>query len=136
MLTQLNNRVAQILTQPTIASIISILMRLMLSFIFITAGWSKIAGYAQTQGYMESMGVPAILLPLVIFIELIGGIAILIGFQTRLFALGLAVFCVMSGVLFHAEESTALLKNIAIAGGFLALVLFGAGRISVDREMR
>ncbi len=58
--------------------------RLFISMIFIFSGFSKITGYAATAGYMESVGVPGILLPLVIALELLGGIAILIGFKARL----------------------------------------------------
>ena len=58
--------------------------RLLLSMIFIFSGFTKITGYAATQGYMESMGVPGMLLPLVIAVELLGGIAILLGFKARL----------------------------------------------------
>lgn len=108
--------------------------RLALSLIFILSGWSKIAGYAATQQYMEAMGVPGGLLPLVIALELGGGLAIAAGFFTRWFAVAFAAFALASGFLFHGspEEQTALLKNIAIAGGFLMLAAHGPGRFSLD----
>lgn len=115
----------------------ALLGRVGLSLIFIQSGWAKIGGYAGTQGYMEAMGVPGALLPLVIAAELLGGLAVLIGFQTRWAALGLAVFSFASGVLFHsaaddANQAIHLMKNVAIAGGFLMLFSHGAGSISVD----
>jgi putative oxidoreductase len=118
--------------------------RVLLSVIFITAGWSKIGGYAGTAGYMEAMGVPGALLPLVILTELGGGLAILVGFQTRLVSIALAGFCLLSGYLFHFVVITGadaaadmtnqimFMKNVTIAGGFLALCAAGAGAWSVD----
>jgi putative oxidoreductase len=113
--------------------------RLLIAFIFVGAGWSKIGGYAGTQAYMESMGVPGALLPLVIFAELGGGLAIVFGLLTRLAAGGLAVFSIASAILFHAGadqmQQIMFMKNIAIAGGLLFLVGHGAGRISLDQKL-
>lgn len=119
----------------------SLLGRVGLSLIFIISGWSKIAGYAATQGYMESMGVPGALLPLVIALELGGGLAILAGVATRWFAIGLAVFSVVSALLFHANfadqmQATSFWKNIAIAGGFLLLAANGPGPLSLESRLR
>jgi putative oxidoreductase len=112
--------------------------RLLIAFIFVGAGWSKIGGYAGTQAYMESMGVPGALLPLVIFAELGGGLAIVFGLLTRLAAGGLAVFSIVSAILFHGADDPMqqimFMKNIAIAGGLLFLVAHGAGRISLDHK--
>jgi len=115
----------------------SLLARLGLAAIFIMAGLSKISGYEGTVGYMESMGVPGALLPAVIAVEVLGGIAIVIGLFTRLAALGLAVFSIASALLFHfnlADQTQFVMfwKNIAIAGGFLLLVANGPGAYSVD----
>jgi len=114
--------------------------RAFLAFIFIMAGINKLgAGYTGTQAYMESMGVPGMLLPLVIALELLGGIAILIGFQTKIIAFLLAGFCLLSGIIFHSDFSNQMqmilfMKNVAIAGGFLLLVANGAGNLSVDNR--
>ena len=115
----------------------SLLARLGLAAIFIMAGLSKISGYEGTVGYMESMGVPGALLPAVIAVEVLGGIAIVIGLFTRLAALGLAVFSIASALLFHfnlADQTQFIMfwKNIVIAGGFLLLVANGPGAYSVD----
>ncbi|GAB1407234.1 DoxX family protein [Thermomonas brevis] len=111
--------------------------RIGLSLLFIIAGWGKIAGYAGTQEYMQAMGVPGALLPLVIALELGGGLALLAGLGTRWLALAFAAFSVASGFLFHwdladTNQTTSLLKNLAIAGGFLALYAAPASRYSLD----
>lgn len=113
-----------------------LLGRTLLAAIFVLAGYNKIGGFEGTQGYMASMGVPGELLPLVILVELGGGLLIVLGLFTRFSALALAGFSILSGLLFHGspEEQTHLLKNLAIAGGFLYLFAQGAGRISLDRR--
>lgn len=112
----------------------TLLARLGLSLIFILSGWQKIAAYAGTQQYMEAMGVPGALLPLVIALELGGGLAIAAGLFTRWIAVAFTLFALASGFMFHGspEEQTALLKNISIAGGFLMLAAHGAGGFSLD----
>jgi putative oxidoreductase len=112
--------------------------RVLLSVIFITSGASKISGYAGTQGYMEAMGVPGALLPLVIAAEIIFGLFVLVGFQTRVSALALAGFTLLAGYLFHYQpadqmQMISFMKNVSIAGGFLALFASGAGNWSVDQ---
>ena len=108
-------------------SLAQLLGRILMSAIFIMAGFSKLgAGYAATQGYMASMGVPGSLLPLVIALEIGGGLAILLGWQTRLAAWLLAGFCIVAAVIFHANFSDQMqmilfMKNLAMAGGFLFL---------------
>lgn len=116
---------------------LSLFGRLGLSLIFIISGWGKIAGYAATQQYMEAMGVPGSLLPLVIALELGGGLAILAGGFTRAIALALAAFSLASAVLFHgnlgdATQAIMFWKNVAMAGGFLMLAANGAGALSLD----
>lgn len=115
--------------------------RVLMSLIFISAGWSKVGGYEATQGYMESMGVPGAVLPLVILAELGGGLAILFGFLTRWAALGLSLFCLLSAFLFHYApgdqgQMINFMKNITIAGGFLFVACAGAGKFSVDHMFR
>ncbi|WP_108472784.1 DoxX family protein [Rhodanobacter thiooxydans] len=111
--------------------------RVGLSLIFIISGWGKIAAYAGTQQYMASAGVPGSLLPLVIALELGGGLAILTGAFTRWIALALAVFSLATAALFHAHLGDAaqainFWKNVAMAGGFLMLAANGAGTLSLD----
>ncbi len=114
--------------------------RLFIAAIFLMAGLSKITGYEATQGYMQAIGVPGGLLPLVILTEVVGALAIIIGFKTRLVAFLLAGFSIVSALLFHLNfadqmQSILFMKNIAIAGGFLFLVANGAGYVSIDNGM-
>lgn len=117
---------------------LALLGRIGLSLIFIISGWGKIAGYAATQQYMEAKGLPGALLPLVIALELGGGLAILTGAFTRWIALALAAFSLASAALFHAyfgdvAQATNFWKNVAMAGGFLMLAAHGAGMLSLDQ---
>jgi len=114
--------------------------RLLISLMFVTSGLSKISAYEGTQGYMEAMGVPGALLPLVILTEVLLGLAVIVGFKTRLAALGLAGFTLLSGILFHADfgdqmQMIMFMKNLAVTGGFLFLVAHGAGAYSLDKRL-
>ena len=119
--------------------ITQLIARLMLGHIFLIAGLQKIGGYEGTQGYMESAGLPGMLLPLVILVEVGGGLAIIIGWQTKLAAIALAMFTLASAALFHNNFSDQMqvimfMKNIAIAGGLMLLAVYGAGGYSVDNR--
>lgn len=101
-------------------------------------------GYAATAGYMEAMGVPGGLLPLVILVEFGGGLALLFGFQARFAAFGLGIFSILTAFLFHQGGADAaaqynngihFMKNLAMAGGLFFLMLHGAGRISLDHAI-
>ncbi len=115
-----------------------VIARIFLGHIFLLGGLGKIGGYAGTQAYMESVGVPGILLPLVILLEIGGGLAIVLGAFSRWASYGLAAFSIVSAILFHNNfgdqiQMIMFMKNIAIAGGLLLLVSNGAGSFSVDR---
>jgi len=116
--------------------------RALMAAVFLVAGYGKLgAGYAGTQGYMEAMGVPGALLPAVILLELGGGLALLLGWRTRLVALLLAGFSLLSALLFHADlgdqtQSILFMKNLAMAGGFLFLVAGETQAWSVDAWLR
>jgi putative oxidoreductase len=121
--------------------------RVLLALLFVPAGFSKIAGFAGTVGYIGSVGLPLPELGAVIaiMVELGLGLALLVGFQTRMAALLIAVFTVAAGVFFHAFwavpaeqvmiNQIMFMKNIAIAGGLLALVAFGPGKLSLDAKL-
>lgn len=113
--------------------------RLLLAHIFVMAGFNKIIGYAGTQAYMESMGVTGMLLPLVILVELGAGLALVVGWQTRWAALGLAGFTVLAALIFHNNLSEQMqmimfMKNMAITGGLLLIAEHGAGAFSLDNR--
>jgi putative oxidoreductase len=115
-----------------------VLGRFLLALVFIPAGLGKITGDPSgTMAYMEAMGVPGFLFWPTALFELLAGIAILIGLQTRIVAFLLAGFCAVTAVLFHANfadqmQIAMFLKNFGMAGGFLVLMAAGAGPMSID----
>lgn len=113
--------------------------RAFLSAIFIISGVSKITAPAGMIGYIESVGLPlpALALALAILVEVAGGVALILGYRTRLVAAGLAAFTVITALAFHNQlgdqnQFIHFFKNIAMAGGLLQVVAFGAGRFSLD----
>ncbi|BAV76186.1 DoxX family protein [Pseudomonas chlororaphis subsp. aurantiaca] len=113
--------------------------RVLLSAIFILSGFSKIAAPAAMVGYIQSVGLPfpQLALGIAIAVELGGGLLLIAGYRTRLVALGLAVFSVATALAFHnnlgdQNQFIHFFKNIAMAGGLLQVVAFGAGRFSLD----
>jgi putative oxidoreductase len=112
--------------------------RLLLVFIFLHEGFSILGNYAGAAAYMQQSGVPSLLLPLVIALQLGGGALIAAGIFTRYAALLFAAFCVLTAILFHWQfadrnQVLHLQKDLAIAGGFLVLACCGAGNWSLGR---
>jgi len=113
--------------------------RVFIAIIFVLSGFNKIGSYEYVATWMNSMGVPGALLPVVIALEVLGGMAIILGFKARFAAFLLSGFCVVSAVMFNSNfseqnEMINFLKNIAIAGGFLFLVAHGAGKFALDNR--
>lgn len=126
------------MNNPAFSDAAKLVGRILLALMFILGGWSKIGGYAGTQQYMASAGVPGVLLPLVILTELGGGLLVAVGYKTRWAALALAGFTLLATLLFHSNwaqpmQQMLFMKNLGIAGGFLVLFACGAGRWSLDR---
>ncbi|HEY3327294.1 MAG TPA: DoxX family protein [Novimethylophilus sp.] len=116
---------------------VHLLGRILLALIFVLSAVGKISDPAGTAGYMQSMGLPGILLWPTAALELLGGIAVIVGFQTRIVAYALAVFSVVAALVFHHNfadqmQTIMFMKNLAIAGGFLLLASSGATALSVD----
>lgn len=114
--------------------------RVFLALIFVLAGYGKMADPAGTIGYIASVGLPAPELAYVgaVGVELIGGIALIVGFKTRMTAMLLAVFSLITAAAFHNQlgdqmQFIMFFKNVAMAGGFLQVAAFGPGRFSIDR---
>lgn len=115
--------------------------RILLAAIFILSGFAKLGAAEGTIGYIASVGMP---FPEAVYfatvaLELIGGVALVLGFKTRLVAFALAGFSIAAAVIFHADfgdqsQFTSFLKNLAIAGGMLQVAAFGPGRLSLDRK--
>jgi putative oxidoreductase len=119
--------------------------RLLLSSLFIWAGYTKLFGFGPvgTAGYFADNGVP---LPevgawIAIVVELVGGIMILIGLQARWVALALAIWCLITGFGWHLPAGSKMhdminfYKNLSMAGGFLYVFAYGAGSLSVDQAI-
>jgi putative oxidoreductase len=113
-----------------------LLGRLFLVLLFVISGFGKIGGYAGTTAYMAANGVPGMLLPLVIVLEIGGGILVLLGWHTRIASLLLAGFTILALLLFHlpvtAENQIVFLAELGVAGGFLVLAAHGPGAWSLD----
>ena len=121
------------------ASATILLGRILLSVIFLLSGFGKLTAIAGTAGYFGSLGLPmpTVTAIAVGLIEFIGGLAILVGFRTRIAAWVLAIFTVASALIAHTGwadqmQMISFMKNLAIAGGFLVLASSGAGALSVD----
>jgi putative oxidoreductase len=121
------------------ASATAAIGRVALSLIFVLSALGKLAAPEATLGYIASAGLPSPLVALwgAITIELFGGAALAFGLGTRMVAVVLAGFSLLTAIFFHAEfadqnQMVHFLKNIAIAGGMLQLAAFGAGSISID----
>ena len=134
------NLVNPISNNQTLANLANVFARAGLSLIFILAGINKIQYFEGNAQYLASGGLPEFLLPVVIAFELIGGLMILAGAFTQLTAFAFAGFSIVSALLFHNNLADQMqffmfFKNIAMAGGFLALAATGAGRFSIDHKL-
>jgi len=125
---------------------LALIGRILVAYLFIPAGFGKLMGFSGTVGYITSAGLPMpeVAAVIAIIIELGLGIALLLGFKTRWTAIVMAVFTIVTALFFHkywsAPEAMKMMqqinfnKNMAIAGGLLALAAFGAGRFSIDKK--
>ncbi len=116
-----------------------LIARILLGLLFVVAGVGKLGNVEGFGAYMATGGIPAILAWPVVLFEIGAGLALIAGFQTRITALALAAFCVVSGLLYHFDpadqmQMTQLLKNLGLAGGYVALFITGAGAWSVDAK--
>ena len=122
------------------ANILDLFARILISTLFLINGIFKITNYDGTVGWMEEgYGVPGILIIPAIIIEILGPILIIVGYQTKITAAFLSLFCLVTAIIFHSEFSnqmqlTSFLKNIALAGGFLFLVINGSKKFSLDNK--
>ena len=118
-------------------NILDLLGRIFISLLFLINGYFKILNYEGTLEWMESYNVPGILLTPTIILELAAPILVILGYKTKISAFLLAAFCITTALIFHTDFSnqiqiTLFLKNIALAGGFLFIVVNGAKKYSFD----
>ena len=118
---------------------LDLLGRILISALFILNGFFKINNYDDTISWMESFDMPGVLLIPAIILEVLGPILIIIGYQTKIVAGLLSLFCIATAIIFHNDfdnqmQLTSFLKNIALAGGFLFLVVNGARELSLDKK--
>ena len=121
--------------------IIEIFGRIFLSAVFLTAGVNKIFNYEGTTAYMESFGVPGLLYIPAIILEILFPLLIVIGYQTKISALIMAIFSISLAIIFHTDFSNQMqvmsfLKNFAIAGGFIIIFVNGPSRWSIDYMLK
>ena len=119
--------------------IFDLIGRVFISGIFLLSGYNKIVNYDGTIGWMESFGLPGFLLIPAIILEILAPLLIIIGYQTRIAAGALSLFCIATAVIFHTDFSNqmqliAFMKNIALTGGFLFLVVNGAKGFCLDKK--
>lgn len=113
--------------------------RILIGLLFIVAAVGKLGDVAGFTGYLTSGGLPAVLAWPVILLEIVGGLALVVGFQTRIFAILLAGFTLLAGLLYHFQpadqmQMTMFFKNLAITGGLLLLFTNGAGALAIDKR--
>ena len=121
--------------------IIEIFGRIFLSAVFLIAGVNKIFNYEGTTAYMESFGVPGLLYIPAIILEILFPLLIVIGYQTKISALIMAIFSLSLAIIFHTDFSNQMqvmsfLKNFAIAGGFIIIFVNGPSRWSIDYMLK
>ena len=129
---------------PALASALALIARLLLAAIFLWSGYGKIGGFDGTVGYITSknLPMPQVLAAAAVVVELLGAALLVIGWKARWAALALAIFTLLAAVLFHnywavpaaqqGLQQILFMKNLAMTGGLLMVVAYGAGRWSVD----
>jgi putative oxidoreductase len=134
----------ELIMSTSIQNSLSLLGRILLAALFLPAGLGKLTGFAGTVGYISSIGLPlpAVGAVVALVVELVGGLALLAGYRTRIAALVLALFTLAASVLFHNfwgapadqafTQQLMFFKNIAVVGGLLTLAAHGAGAWSLD----
>ena len=121
-------------------NILDLIGRIFISLVFLSSGFDKIGNYEGTIGWMESFGMPGIFLIPAIILEVGAPILIIIGYKVKISAALLSLFCISTAVIFHNDFSNQMqfisfMKNIALAGGFLFLVINGAKDFSLDKKL-
>jgi len=122
-------------------NLIDFIARLLISALFLISAYNKIFSIDGTMSWMEGFGIPGLLLYPTIALEIILPLFIIIGYQARIAAGLLAIFCIATAFIFHYDfvdqmQTIAFLKNLGLAGGFLFIVANGTKEWAVDREKK
>jgi putative oxidoreductase len=132
-------QVEDLTSSAAVQAVLPALGRVLISLIFLLSGFSKLTAPAMTIGYIESVGLPfpTLAYGAALVVELIGGAALVLGYQTRLVAAVLAVFSVATAVSFHNDladlnQFVHFFKNVAMTGGLLHVIALGGGKLSID----
>ncbi len=118
-------------------NILDLLARILISSVFLLSGIRKIINYEGTIEWMESFGVPGFFLIPAIILEIVGPLLIIIGYKVRISAALLSLFCLTTAIIFlndFSNQSVAFSKNLALAGGFLFLVINGPKKFSLSKK--
>ena len=120
-------------------NILELFGRILISTLFLVNGLSKINNYENTIIWMESFNLPGFFLVPAIVLEIVAPIFVIIGFKTKVAAASISLFCLATAIIFHSDFSdqaqlTAFLKNIALSGGFIFLVVNGPKGFSLDKK--
>ena len=123
------------------ANVLDLIGRILISALFLISAFNKVFNLDGSMGWMESFGVPGMLLIPAIILEIVGPVLIVIGYKTKLAAGLLSLFCISTAFIFHNDfadqmQFTSFLKNVALAGGFLILFVNGAKGISLDNKFK
>ena len=121
-------------------NILDLVGRVFISLVFLLSGINKIGNYEGSIGWMESFGMPGIFLIPAIILEIVAPILIIIGYKVKIAAALLSVFCIATALIFHTDFSNQMqfvsfMKNIALAGGFLFLVINDTKGFSLERKL-
>ena len=121
------------------SNLFDLIGRIFISLLFLINGYFKIQNYDGTLDWMESFGIPGFFLLPAIILEIAAPILIIIGYKTKFAAALLSLFCLTTALIFHTDFSnqmqiTSFLKNIALAGGFLFIVVNGSKKFSFDKK--
>lgn len=124
-----------------LSNILDLIGRIFISAIFLLSGINKIGNYESSHAWVESLGIPGILLIPAIVLEVVAPILIIVGYKVKISAGMLSLFCIATAVIFHTDftnqmEFISFFKNIGLAGGFLFLSINGAKDFSLDKKFK
>ena len=122
------------------SNIVDLVGRVFISLVFLLSGINKIGNYEGTIEWMESFGMPGIFLIPAIILEIVAPILLIVGYKVKISASLLSLFCIATAIIFHNDFSNQMqfvsfMKNIALAGGFLFIVINGAKDFSLEKKL-